>query len=37
MESHFDTETMGKIIIKVAQGIIDETELAKYLRSLRDF
>ena len=34
---HFDTETMGQIIIKVAQGIIGEIELAKYLRSLENF
>ena len=30
----FNAEHMGQTIINVAQGIIDETELARYLRSL---
>ena len=30
----FDAEKMGQVIIKAAQGIVDETELARYLRSL---
>ena len=30
----FNAEKIGQIIIKVAQGMIDETELANYLRSL---
>ncbi len=30
----FDAEKMGQVIIKVAQGIVDETELARHLRSL---
>lgn len=29
----FDTETIGQIIIKVAQGKMDESELARYLRN----
>lgn len=28
----FDTEIFGQVIIKVAQGIVDETELARHLR-----
>ena len=31
----FDTEEIGQVIIKVAQGLIDEVELANYLRSCR--
>jgi death-on-curing protein len=31
----FDTESIGQIIIKVAQGLIDEVELARYLRNLK--
>lgn len=30
----YDTTEIGNIIIKVAQKLIDETELASYLRSL---
>lgn len=30
----FDAEKFGQVIIKVAQGIVDETELARHLRSL---
>ncbi len=30
----FDTEDIGQRIIKVSQGLIDETELARYLRSM---
>lgn len=29
------TEEIGSVIIKVAQGLIDEAELAKYLRQLK--
>lgn len=29
----FDTETIGQVITEVAQGKIDEIELARYLRS----
>lgn len=29
----FDTEEIGQIIIRVAQGLVDEMELAHYLRS----
>ena len=28
----FDAENFGQVIIKVAQGIVDETELARHLR-----
>ena len=31
----FDTENIGQIIIKVAQGLIDEAELTRYLRRLK--
>lgn len=31
----FDTESIGQVIIKVAQGLIDEVELARYLRNLK--
>ncbi len=31
----FDFETIGAVIIKVAQGIMDEIELARYLRTLQ--
>ncbi len=31
----FDTEEIGQIIIKVAQGLMDEVELAHYLRSVK--
>ena len=30
----FDAEKLGQVIIKVAQGIVDETELARHLRCL---
>ncbi|MEJ1354858.1 MAG: hypothetical protein RPU39_09235 [Candidatus Sedimenticola sp. (ex Thyasira tokunagai)] len=30
----FDPEEIGAIIVKVAQGLIDETELARYLRNM---
>ena len=30
---HFQTEEIGQVIIKVAQGLVDEIELARYLRS----
>ncbi|MDE0308729.1 MAG: type II toxin-antitoxin system death-on-curing family toxin [Acidiferrobacterales bacterium] len=30
----FDVETTGQIIVKAAQGIVDETQLARHLRSL---
>ena len=30
----FDAEKIGQVIIKVAQGIVDETELARHLRCL---
>ena len=30
----FDAEYFGQVIIKVAQSIVDETELARHLRSL---
>lgn len=29
----FDAEEIGPIIIRVAQGLVDEVELARYLRS----
>ena len=31
----FDTEQIGQRIIEVAQGVIDEVEFARYLRSLQ--
>ena len=31
----FNAEEIGQIIIKVAQGLIDEIELARYLRSYK--
>ena len=31
----FDTEEIGQVIIKVAQGLMDEVELARYLRCLK--
>jgi len=31
----FDTEQIGQIIIRVAQGVMDEVELARFLRSLK--
>lgn len=31
----FDTEEIGQIIIKVAQDLMDEVELARYLRCLK--
>ena len=30
----FDTENIGQTIIKVSRGLIDEMELARYLRAL---
>ena len=30
----FDADKFGQVIIKVAQGIVDETELARHLRCL---
>ena len=30
----FDTETIGQVMIRVAQGKMDEVELARYLRNL---
>jgi len=29
----YDTEEIGQVIINVAQGVMDEVELARYLRS----
>lgn len=29
----FDTENIGQTIVKVSQGLIDEMQLARYLRS----
>lgn len=34
IELNVDKETVGKLIIRVAQGQIDEMELAKWLRNL---
>lgn len=30
-----DTESVGNMIVKVAQGLVDEAELARYLRLLK--
>ena len=35
IEVDFDNEEIGQVIIKVAQGLIDEVGLADYLRSCR--
>lgn len=34
IELDFDTEEAGEMMIKVAQGIVDEKELAEWLRIL---
>lgn len=33
IELSFETEEIGQIIIRVAQGLVDEVELARFLRS----
>ena len=30
----YDMETMGHMIVEVVQGLVDETELARYLRTV---
>ncbi len=30
----YNTESIGQMIVRVAQGLVDEAELARYLRSL---
>lgn len=35
IDINFNTEEIAQLIIKVAQGIIDEIELAHYLRTLK--
>jgi death-on-curing protein len=34
LDVEFDTESIGQMIIKAAQGLVDEVEFARYLRVL---